>query len=43
MGRTNFDPANIPPDVREITRRVGQRVRKLRSAVEALEEQTKEE
>ena len=41
---TNFDPADISPDVKEeIKRRVGQRVREMKQAVEALEESAKEE
>ncbi|GIC92088.1 uncharacterized protein Aud_008545 [Aspergillus udagawae] len=36
---TNFDPSEIPARVRdEVRRRVGQRVRELRNAVEGLEE-----
>ncbi|EAW07827.1 uncharacterized protein ACLA_025440 [Aspergillus clavatus NRRL 1] len=36
---TNFDPADIAPEVREeVRRRVGHRVRELQNAVEALEE-----
>ncbi|KAL1958546.1 hypothetical protein VTO42DRAFT_4143 [Malbranchea cinnamomea] len=41
---TNFDPRNIAPEIREeIKRRVGQRVREMRNAVQALEESAREE
>lgn len=41
---TNFDPGAIQPEMREeVKRRVGQRVREMRNAVEALEESAKEE
>ncbi|EEP78593.1 predicted protein [Uncinocarpus reesii 1704] len=41
---TTFDPHNISPDVREeIRRRVGQRIRELRNAVEVLEESSRSE
>lgn len=40
---TNYDPAEIPQGVKdEVRRRVGQRIRELRSAVEALEERALE-
>lgn len=40
---TNFDPAKVPNETREeIKRRVGQRVRELRNAVEVLEESVSE-
>ncbi|KAF9887510.1 hypothetical protein FE257_010088 [Aspergillus nanangensis] len=39
---TAFDPAAIPTEVREeVKRRVGQRVRELRNAIEVLEERAK--
>lgn len=41
---TNYDPATVSEEVRsEVRRRVGQRVRELRSAVEVLEERSKVE
>jgi len=41
---TAFDPANVEVAVRdEVRRRIGQRVRELRSAVELLEERAYEE
>ncbi|KAJ5366563.1 hypothetical protein N7541_000504 [Penicillium brevicompactum] len=41
---TNYDPAEIPQGVKdEVRRRVGQRIRELRSAVEALEERAMED
>jgi hypothetical protein len=40
---TNYNPAEIPQGVKdEVRRRVGQRIRELRSAVEALEERAME-
>lgn len=41
---TNFDPGSVADEVRgEVRRRVGQRVRELRNAVEVLEERSKAE
>lgn len=41
--RTNYDPRDVAPAVREeIKKRVGQRVREMRSAVQALEESAQE-
>ncbi|KNG82366.1 hypothetical protein ANOM_009851 [Aspergillus nomiae NRRL 13137] len=41
---TYFDPADIKPEVRaEVKRRVGQRLRELENAVEALEERAKDD
>ena len=42
--RTNYDPKGVTPEIREeIQRRIGQRMREMRSAVEALEERAKED
>ncbi|KAE8159959.1 hypothetical protein BDV40DRAFT_226930 [Aspergillus tamarii] len=44
MVSTYFDPGDIAPEVRqEVKRRVGQRVRELANAVEALEERAKDD
>lgn len=42
--KTNYDPKEVTPEIREeIQRRIGQRMREMRSAVEALEERAKED
>lgn len=41
---TNYNPAEVPPGVKdEVRRRVGQRIRELKMAVEALEERAMED